>query len=61
MCEVLDEIFNDGKEEGLKEGIRVLIGACREFGVTREDTLQRILHKFTLSKQQVEEYMVLYW
>jgi len=61
MCEVLDEIFNDGKEEGLKEGIRVLIESCREFGATREDTLQRILCKFTLPKQQVEEYLVLYW
>ncbi len=61
MCEVLDEIFNDGKEEGLKEGISALIEACRELGASREDTLQRILRKFTLPKQQVEEYMVLYW
>ena len=61
MCEVLDEIFNDGKEEGLKEGIRALIEACREFGASKEDTLTRILNRFSLPQQQVEEYMALYW
>lgn len=65
MCEVLDEIFNDGKEEGLKEGlkegIRALIEACREFGASREDTLTRILNRFSLPQKQVEEYMALYW
>ena len=61
MCEVLDEIFNDGKEEGLKEGIRALIEACRELGASREDTLTRILNHFSLPQQQVEEYMALYW
>jgi len=61
MCEVLDEIFNDGKEEGIKEGISALIEACREFGVTQENTLHRILKRFSLSQQQAEEYMTLYW
>ena len=61
MCEVLDDIFNDGKEVGLKEGICALIEACREFGVSQEDTLQRILERFSLPRQQVEEYMTLYW
>ena len=65
MCEILDEIFNDGKEEGLKEGLKegihALIDACRELGALREDTLQRILKRFSLPQQQAEEYMALYW
>lgn len=69
MCEVLDDIFNDGREVGLKEGIKegikegltVLIKTCKEFGISRQDTLQRIRDGFAVSQEMAEEYVGLYW
>lgn len=65
VCEFLDEIYNDGKEEGLKvglkEGICALIEVCRELGASQQSTLERIMRKFTLSQQEGEAYLVQYW
>lgn len=48
-------------EEGKLEGIRALIETCEEFNISREETLTRIMDKFSLSDEKAEAYMSSYW
>ena len=65
MCEMLEEIWSEAKEEGIKEGIKEGIGAliklCKNFQVSRQETLQKILESFSLPQQEAEEYLAMYW
>lgn len=51
----------EGKAEGLKQGIKVLIQTCRELGVSRENTVIRVKEKFDLQEKDAEEYLAEYW
>lgn len=44
-----------------KEGIGALIKLCKDFQVSRQDTLQKILENFSLPQQTAEEYLAMYW
>lgn len=48
-------------EEGKLEGIKALIEMCEEFHISREETLERIRDKFSLSEEKAEKYMENYW
>jgi hypothetical protein len=70
MCEALYELFADelkenraqGLAEGMTEGgAKELIETCADFGVSREDTLQRLTTKLSLSQDEAEGFMQKYW
>lgn len=46
----------EGREEGREIGIRAIIEMCREFGFSKENTLERIMEKFAVSHEQAENY-----
>lgn len=66
-------IREDAREEGIEQGIelgieqanragiRILIETCRELGVSRQDALDRIVGKYTLSSEKAQEYMEEFW
>ena len=58
---LIEEGKIEGKLEGKLEGIRALIETCEEFNVSREETLERIVDKFSLSAEKAEVYMNNYW
>lgn len=47
-----------GREEGREEGIRALIETCRDFGLSKEETVFKILQKFALSGEQLQKYSI---
>lgn len=57
----LKEGLKEGKAEGLTQGIRALIQAYREFGATREASLEKLVKNLSISESQAEEYLNLYW
>lgn len=61
MCGAIAGLIEEGKIEGKLEGIRALIETCEEFNVSREETLERIVDKFSLSTEKAEVYMNNYW
>jgi hypothetical protein len=74
MCEALYELFADelkenraqglaeGRIEGMTEGgAKELIETCADFGVSREDILQRLITKLSLSPDEAEKFMQKYW
>lgn len=50
-----------GVRKGLEKGLQGIIETCLELGVSREDTLFRIMEKFQLEHDAAEGWMQKYW
>lgn len=61
MCKALEELYEDGVEQGIEQGLQALIDTCKEFGCSRETTLQKLVEKISVSEKQAEIYMEKYW
>ena len=53
--------IEQGKAQGLEQGIRGVIETCQEFGISQGDTLQRLIEKFSLTKDAAKEQLDKYW
>ena len=53
--------IEQGITQGIAQGIKALVEVCREFGMSREDTEERIKTKFKLTSGRAQEYMQEYW
>lgn len=51
----------DGVAEGLEQGIRAFLSACRDFGASREIAADKLKEKFCLENGKAEEYMQKFW
>ena len=50
----------EGREEGKEIGIKAIIEMCREFEISKEETIHKIMEKFSVSKEQAEGYYIKY-
>ena len=48
---------NAGRIEGRSEGIEMMIQSCIEFGIDRQKICEKIVEKFSISKEDAEKYM----
>ena len=53
--------FQQMREEGINQGIKALVEAFKEIGVSREDTRTKLKEKFHLNGEKAEKYMMEYW
>lgn len=51
----------EGKEEGREEGVCVLIKTLQDIGLSRTDTLQKVMKSFSLTEDAAESYMTRFW
>jgi hypothetical protein len=53
-------IREEGLEEGAKkereQGIRILIKACMELGVSKEQIIRKVMQEYSLTQEQAEAY-----
>ena len=61
MCQALREWAEEERSIGEEKGIKALIETCKEFGVSNEDTMQRVCNKFNLLAEDAKEYLEKYW
>lgn len=54
MCQALEELYQDGVIKGAIE-------LCREFGMSKEATQEKIKEKYSLEEEKVREYLDEYW
>lgn len=47
MCNALEELRQEGVEEGRKEGIRATVRTCRNFNISETDTVRNIMNEFS--------------
>lgn len=57
----LKKIREDEFELGREAGIGALIDICMEFKLSRQETMMKLMEKFSLSQQNAEEYMERFW
>ncbi|MBS6396043.1 MAG: hypothetical protein KH452_02645 [Clostridiales bacterium] len=59
------ESLETGIEQGIEQGIslvvKTLIQTFQEIGISRDNTLFKLEEKFSLSTQEAERYLNLYW
>ena len=51
----------EGKKEGLKIGMRLSIEILQETNQTREDAKKKIAEKYSVSEDEAEQELLLYW
>ena len=66
MTRIGQMIFDDGvvrgREEGREEGmIGGTIKTCKKFKLSREEATKNIIEEFSLSDEEAEKYMKMYW
>ena len=61
VCELLEAMLNQGRQQGLQEGIQILIATYRELGITYEAAAAGVKEKYDLDEAEVERDMKLYW
>ena len=58
-------LINDGIEQGVAQGVTVgikaLVDTCQELKVLKEDTVERIMKGFDLSREEAEQNVEKYW
>lgn len=52
---------NKGIEKGVEKTITALIETFKEVGFSREDSIDRITHKLSISREKAEKYIDEYW
>ena len=57
----IEQGITQGIAQGIAQGVKALVEVCREFGMSREDTEERIKTKFKLTSGRAQEYMQEYW
>lgn len=53
--------FEDFKEEGREEGICASVKLCQSFDATKQVTIEKIAQVFSLTKEDAEGKVALYW
>ena len=61
MCNLADGIEEKGIRKGIEQGIKVLIETCKELGLSRNETMLKVADKFTISQEDSEKYVEMYW
>ena len=47
MCNALEELRQEGRWEGIIEGIRATVRTCRNFNISETDTVRNIMNEFS--------------
>lgn len=65
VCDLLDEMVNkgleQGRKEGIQEGIRALISTCRRLKLSFDETSATVQKEFSLGDDEIGKNMKLYW
>ena len=62
MTRIGQMIFDDGVVRGREEGkIEGTIKTYKKFELSREEAIKNIIEEFSLSKEEAEKYMEMYW
>lgn len=54
-------ILEEGIEQGIEQGISKFIELCQEFGVSKEETLRKVINKFSVPEEVALQSLDKYW
>lgn len=53
--------YEAGEKQGIEQGIRILIHTCKEFNLSKEETLVRVQKEFSVSENDAKGHLLKYW
>lgn len=56
MCQALEELYQDGVEKGIQQGIQAFILDYTEEGYGKAKIVEKLQKRFSLSKEKAEAY-----
>ena len=60
MCKAFEDMRLEGFEEGIEKGIRILIQACQELGISRDVIIKKCAEKFEMTDERAGNYVKKY-
>lgn len=57
MCKAFEDMRQEGYEEGMERGIRILIQAYQELGMSREVIMEKCAEKYGITEENAREYV----
>ena len=57
MCGLGESLVNEGREQGIQQGIQALVETLKEVGQTDEVIINKLMEKFDLSKEEAITYI----
>lgn len=58
---ILEDGIERGIERGLEKGIQSLVETCKEFNLSKQETMLRIIDKFSLPEEKAQSSIEKYW
>ena len=56
MCKALEDLYQDGVEEGIEKGIKVMVQDYLEEGYCKEKILDKLTKGFSLNQEESRRY-----
>lgn len=57
MCKAFEDMKQEGYDEGIEKGIRILIGAYQELGISQDIITEKCAEKYGITKESAGEYV----
>lgn len=61
MCNALEELRQEGVQEGVQKGIRILIRTYKDFNVTKDSAVKKLMEEFSMPEDEAANYVNRYW
>ena len=61
MCNALEELKQEGRQEERLEGIQVAIRLCKDFTNNKDIAIEKLMEEYSLSKEDAVKYVNKYW
>ena len=61
VCKALEELVNEGVQQGRVDGIQALIRTCKRFHINKKIVTDSIAKEFSISKEKASEYVRRFW
>lgn len=61
MCRAFEEMWEEGLEQGIEQGIKALVEICQDFGLSKEETVSKVIQKFDVKTMDVQSVVGTYW
>lgn len=57
----IEEGERRGREQGIQQGIQAVVEVCKSLGVGKDETMKKVMEKFSLTEDETKKFVELYW
>lgn len=57
----IEEGERRGREKGIQQGIQAVVEVCKSLDVGKDETMKKVMEKFSLTEDETKKYVELYW